>query len=122
MEGAGRILGLGVPRCGSGVLGRELGSRQPFQGLELAGNLGCWAVFWDAGLCFGVQGRILGCRAGFWGARAGWAQRKASHHSRRQPEQSRLCLALAPHVSLSHSRNSSSSLRSTRNCPSTTYA
>lgn len=48
--------------------------------------------------------------------------KKASHHSRRQPEQSLDCLALAPHVSFSHSRKSSSSFFRTRNCPSTTYA
>lgn len=46
--------------------------------------------------------------------------RNASHHSFRQPKQSPCCLVLAPQVSFSQSRKSSSSFFSTRNCPSTT--
>lgn len=44
-----------------GPWGGDLGSPQPFQGLELAGNwgvLGCWAVFWGAGQDCGVQGGL----------------------------------------------------------------
>jgi len=45
-----------------------------------------------------------------------------SHHSLRQLKQSDCCFLLAPIRSFSHSLNSSSSLRRTRNWPSTTYA
>lgn len=54
--------------------------------------------------------------------KGGLLYRKASHHSFRQPKQSPCCLVLAPHVSFSQSRKSSSSFFNTRNCPSTTYA
>lgn len=77
----------------------------------------------------GGQGGALPC-CRLWRLCCGWGAegvprehyKKASHHSRRHPKQSRDCLALAPHVSFSHSRKRSSSFFSTRNWPRTTYA
>ena len=71
----------------------------------------------------GVLTRLKTLETQHWGLGSGLPRqhhKKASHHSRRQPKQSRDCLALAPHVSFSHSRKRSSSFFRTRNWPRTT--